>query len=130
MDLVFNCLTLCGELVDVFVNAPQSLFQLVSMGERNAEGVWNVETVTVADEYAFLVKQIVAELFRRYIEIIVDEICRAVRVSVLVEIRILFDPLIDDSFVGIYDLAGALENFIHMLERNSKNPLIEYPTAD
>ena len=51
------------------------LFQFVGVGERDAEGVGDVEAVAVADEHALLVEQIVAELFGGYVEIVVNKIC-------------------------------------------------------
>lgn len=55
------------------------------VGERNAEAVRDVEAVAVADEYALLIEQVIAELFCGNIEIIVDEIRCTVRVGVLVQ---------------------------------------------
>ena len=47
----------------------------MGVGERDAEGVGDVEAVAVADEHALLVEQIVAELFGGYVEIVVNKIC-------------------------------------------------------
>ena len=115
---IFDCLALCDELVDVLVDAAQALFQLVGVGERDAEGVGDVEAVAVADEHALLVEQIVAELFGGYVEIVVNKICCTVRVGVLVEIRIFLDPLVDDGLVGVHNLAGALEDLVDVIKRN------------
>lgn len=72
---IFDCLALCDELVDVLVDAAQTLFELVGVGERDAESVGDVEAVAVADEHALLVEQVVAEFLGGHIEIVVNEIC-------------------------------------------------------
>lgn len=102
----------------------------MGVGERDAEGVRDVEAVAVADEHALLVEQIVAELFGGYVEIVVNEICCTVRVGVLVEIRIFLDPLVDDDLVGVHDLAGALEDLVDVLKRDGEDPLIKNAAAD
>ena len=127
---IFDCLALCDELVDVLVDAAQTLFELVGVGERDAESVGDVEAVAVADEHALLVEQVVAEFLGGHIEIVVNEICCTVRVSVLVEIRIFLDPLVDDDLVGVHNPAGALENLVDVLKRDGEDPFVKHAAAD
>ena len=44
----------------------------------------DVEAVSVADEHTLLIKQIVVELFGRYIKVIMDEVSRTVGFCILV----------------------------------------------
>lgn len=68
----------------------------------------NVESISLAQQNAFFVQQIIAELFRVYVKVVMYEISRAVRFGVLMKIFLSFQPLVDYGAVFVYYLSVSL----------------------
>ena len=92
-----------GVLFDKLIDQCQSLFQPVSVGQCDPEGMGNKEAVAVADQYPLLIQQTVAEYLCIHIDVIVYQVSGAVRIGVLLKMRVTIQPAVDDFFVGVND---------------------------
>ena len=88
-----------------------------------------IEAISMAHKYAFLVQQIITELFCIYVQIVVNEVCGSISISILVQIFMSIKPFVDFRFVFINYISASCIELIDMLKSNCKNPFIKYSST-